>query len=309
MRKRRIFWAGSAVLLGYLSLSALGGAIVGEATLHPARRPIPATEQEQAQAWARDDDASFSDVSISAQDGAVLRAWFLRPEEWNGNGVVLLHGMGDNRLGMSAYADMLVIHGYSVLMPDARAHGSSGGAFATYGLLEEDDIHRWVGWLITNQHSHCVDGFGESMGAAQLLQSLRTEPRFCAVAAECPFSTFREVAYDRMGQRFKAGPWVGRTLLRPLVESAFLYVKWRHGLDLARVSPENVVATTKVPVLLIHGQDDTNIPIRHSRRIAARNSQVVLWEVPHAGHSNAIDAAPQELQKRLIDWFDAHSAQ
>ena len=49
------------------------------------------------------------------------------------------------------------------------------------------------------------------MGAAQLLQSLDTHPHFCAVAAESPFANFREIAYDRMGQPFHLGPWVGRS--------------------------------------------------------------------------------------------------
>ena len=73
---------------------------------------------------------------------------------------------------MTNYADILLRHGYSVLMPDARGHGSSGGEFVTYGLLERDDIHQWVRWLVVNRHPSCVFGFGESMGAAELLQSL-----------------------------------------------------------------------------------------------------------------------------------------
>ena len=34
---------------------------------------------------------------------------------------------------------MLLRHGYSVVMMDARAHGVSGGKMATYGLLERQD--------------------------------------------------------------------------------------------------------------------------------------------------------------------------
>ena len=40
-----------------------------------------------------------------------------------GNAAVLLHGLADNRLGMIGYAKLLLAHGYSVLLPDARAHG------------------------------------------------------------------------------------------------------------------------------------------------------------------------------------------
>jgi pimeloyl-ACP methyl ester carboxylesterase len=91
--------------------------------------------------------------------------------------------------------------------------------------------------------------------------------------------------------------------LSPVVEFAFLYARWKYGLDMQQVSPEDSVAATRVPVLLIHGQIDSNIPPRHSRRIRARNPNVVLWEVPNAEHCGAISTAPQEFNQRLLARF------
>jgi pimeloyl-ACP methyl ester carboxylesterase len=141
------------------------------------------------------------------------------------------------------------------------------------------------------------------MGAAGLLQSLHSESRFCAVAAESPFSSFREIAYDRVGQFFHAGPWVGRIIFRPVVECALIYAKWRYHLNFDLESPEKAMEATKVPVFLIHGQVDGNIPVRHSRTIAAGNRNVALWEVPGADHCGAIGVAPAELERRVTDWF------
>jgi len=128
--------------------------------------------------------SEIAEVAMSAPDGTHLLAWNIRPRKGNDNVVILLHGLSDNRMGMLGYAELLLSHGFTVLMPDARAHGASGGGLATYGLLEADDIHRWVEWVQEPQHSSCIFGFGESMGAAQLLESLATEARFCAAAAE-----------------------------------------------------------------------------------------------------------------------------
>lgn len=144
------------------------------------------------------------------------------------------------------------------------------------------------------------------MGAAQLLQSVASEPHFCAVVAESSFATFREIAYDRMGQYFHAGPWVGRVVLRPVVEIALTIVRFRYHLNLAKASPADVVATTRVPILLIHGQVDSNIPIRHSKLIKARNPQVNLWEVPSADHCGATSVAPAEFERRVVGWFQTH---
>ena len=303
-RFRKFLLSFAAAISVYVLCCSVAGIFVAENTLHPGRQSE--THSDETADWISQDGATLSPVSISAADKVALYAWEVKPANANGDTVLVLHGMGGDRTEMEDYAEMFLRNGFSVLMPDARAHGKSGGEVATYGLLERNDVHKWVEWLLSHQSASCVYGFGESMGAAQLLQSLETEPRFCAVAAESSFSTFREVAYDRMGQRFHTGPWVGRTILWPVVESAFLFVRVRYGFDMDRVSPEDAVAASRVPVLLIHGEADANIPIRHSRAIAARNGTVVLWEVPNTGHSGAIGTSPKEFEVHVIGWFSSH---
>ena len=304
---RRTRWLIFALML-YTALCVIGGISLADGALRPARRELTAEEAARFRQTMAATGAQVEDVSINAPDAAVLRAWLVRPTHPNGDAAVLLHGLGDNRLGMRGYAQLLLSHGYTVLLPDARAHGISDGPLATYGLVERNDIHQWVDFVSAKVAPHCVYGMGESMGAAQLLQSLETGTRFCAVVAESPFSNFREIAYDRMGQPFHLGPWVGRTVLRPLVEVAFLRARWKDKLDMQQVSPEDSVARAHVPVLLIHGQSDSNIPVRHSRRIHQRDPQTVLWEVPGADHCGALVVAPAEFEKRIIAWM-AHAPQ
>lgn len=291
----------------YFAFSFVGGIFLADGALRPIRRPLAEDEVNQARQSVHALNAKLEDVSITTPDSTVLRAWLIHPHQSNGRAVILLHGLADNRLGMSGYARLLLLHGFTVLMPDARAHGTSGGMLATYGLLERNDIHEWFDLLQVRDHPACVYGFGESMGAAQLLQSLETGIDFCAVAAESSFANFREIAYDRMGQPFHLGPWVGRTMLRPLVESAFLRARWRFGLHMQEISPEDSVASSRVPVFLIHGQVDSNIPVRHSRLIHEHNPNTQLWEVPGADHCGAISTAPKEFEQKLLAWFGDHA--
>lgn len=307
---RRLRWLLVLIFL-YLGLCTVGGIYLADGTLHPTRRTLTDEKSAAFKSTVRAMRAILQDVSITTSDQVILRGWLLRPTAGNGNAVIVLHGLADNRLGMTGYAQLLLAHGYTVLLPDARAHGASGGELATYGLLEREDIHSWVDFLLAVAHPRCVYGMGESMGAAELLQSLQEGTQFCAVVAESPFSTFREIAYDRMGQPFHMGPWVGRIPLRPMVEIAFLRVRWKYGLYMQRVSPADAVARSHIPVLLIHGQIDRNIPVRHSRAIHGAAPQSVLWEVPGADHCGAIAVAPREFETRLLGWFDAtgkHSA-
>ena len=298
-------------LLIYLAFCSIGGMYLADGALHPSRRALTQEESAAFRLSVDSLDAQLEDVSVSTPGSITLRAWIARPRRGNGDTVFLLHGLGDNRLGMTGYALLLLKQGFTVLLPDARAHGQSGGELATYGLLERDDIRLWTEFLQTQTHPRCIYGMGESMGAAELLQSLTSGASLCALIAESSFSNFREIAYDRMGQPFHLGSWVGRTVLRPLVEFAFLRARWKYGLDMQQVSPEDAVAKSHVPVLLIHGQIDSNIPGRHSRRIHALAPQTVLWEVPGADHCGAIATDRQEFENRVFAWFatSAHQKQ
>jgi len=305
---RSILWYLSVTLaVLYLLGTLLGGIGLGDIALHPASSPIRQSEERNAEADAERSSVEFRDVELMTQDGTLLRAWFMRPQEANGNVVILLHGVSDNRLGMYGYGRWFMQNHYSVLLPDARHHGNSGG-LATYGIREANDIHEWVNWIETNDHPRCVYGLGESMGAAELLQSLTEEPRFCAVVAESPFATFREVAYARFGRPFHVGPWLGRTFFRPSIDVGFLYVRLRYGLNMEDASPERAVMNSKVPILLIHGLNDRNIPPYHSDLIEAANpGSVALWKVPGAVHTGAAKAAPEEFSRRVLGWFGEHS--
>jgi pimeloyl-ACP methyl ester carboxylesterase len=292
----------------YTILCAAAGIFLGEETLHPARRPLTAEAETTMRETSFSLDSEMEETSIQTPDAITLRGWMIHPRRSNGDAVILLHGLGDNRIGMTGYAQLFLAHGFLVLLPDARAHGASGGELATYGLLERNDIHEWFDFLLGKTRPRCIYGFGESMGAAELLQSLAVEPRFCAVAVESSFSTFKEIAYDRIGQPLHLGPWFGRTIFRPAVKFAFLYFRFKDHLDMENVSPEDSVANTQVPVLLIHGQIDSNIPIRHSRRIHARNFDTVLWEVPNADHCGAVSADPKQFAQHILSWFAPNRA-
>ena len=123
--------------------------------------------------------------------------------------------------------------------------------------------------------------------------------------------TYLQISRDRRGA---IAPLVALTLpaligaMALAVDVGFLYVYFHYGLNMEKASPERAVAATKIPVLLIHGLDDTNIPPYHSDRIQAKNpSDVVVWKVPGAVHTGAHKAAPQEFDRRVLEWFGTRS--
>jgi len=283
----------------------MAGAFIADGSLRLPRLPL--RHRQQVADYVRRHQAALQEVSITASDSVVLKGWYIRPRHFNGDAVLLSHGITDNREGVAGYGKLFLEHGYAVLLPDSRAHGESGGEFATYGLKEADDLHRWVSWIYTHDSPRCVYGFGESYGAALILQSLAVEPRYCAVVVEDAFSTARAMSYERISGPLHVGDWFGKTLGRPIIMAANSYAQLRYGIDLLKPSPLAALTHSAVPVLLIHGTADQAISPRHSEILAhAAPDHVQLWLVPHAWHTGAWSAAHDEFESRVLGWFSSH---
>ena len=308
MRKLFIILAG--VFVSILTFLTIASIFLCEGTLHLAHKPLTGKMQAMAEQSARQLGVKMENVQVTSFDGVTLRGWFFRPEQGNGDVVIVLHGHGDNRAGMAGFVPLLLRHHYAVLAPDSRAHGESGGEIATFGLYESRDLSRWVDWLNAQHYQGCIYGLGESMGAAILLQALPNEPRLCAGVAESPYATFREVAYDRLARRIGGGLWARRLLCMPLVSEAFLYARLRYGIDFDQDSPARAMASPHAPVLLIHGMEDFNIPLRHCETILNHHAGLMeFWQVPGARHTGAFSAQPEEFEHRVTEWFTRFSRQ
>jgi len=295
-----------AVLLLYGVFSVIGGILLAELQLHPPRRPIR-NVPEVARTIRERYHADLQNVSVTASDGAVLRAWYVMPRNDNGNVIILLHGVGDNRDGMFGFARMFLDRGYRVLLPDARAHGESGGTLATYGIKESADISRWIDWIEAG-HPKCVYGLGESMGAAQLLESLTHENRFCAVVAEASFARFDEVAPERVANYTRMPIWFGETFERLPVTVAIAYSRWKYGVDLRAANPADAVEHSNVPVLLIAGTGDCDILPHHSEELARVGPRAQLWMVKGAVHTGAVNVDPGQFESTVTGFLANHGS-
>ena len=194
---------------------------------------------------------------------------------------------------------MFLDAGYSVLAPDSRAHGASGGDLVTFGYFEREDVLRWTQWL-RRQGCRRIYGLGESLGGSVLIQAAAREPVFTAIVAECAYRDLPSVAEYRMVRALGGPEFLARPFIRSLLASAVLYGRVRYGFDLTDTSSERAV---NVPLLLIHGDADHATPPEHSQAIAASALNAELWIVPGAGHTTASRTEPAEFRRRVLDWF------
>jgi alpha-beta hydrolase superfamily lysophospholipase len=302
---RRLGYIAIAILL-LLPIAAAGvGTQLVSVLLHPMN--LNPDRQEQTAGMLARTGATKENFDVMAKDGAALKGWKVKPRNPNGDWVLLYHGISDNRTGNLAHAEFLLTNHYSVVMMDSRAHGQSGGDKATYGWKERDDTRAIVDALYAGENVRHLYALGVSMGAAIALQSAAVERRIEGVVAEDPFANLREVTYDYAGLEFS--PLLGKTLFRPASMTALHQVNKIGDFDPDEVSPEKAVRSRAFPVLLICGTEDHRIPCRHAEAIyRAAVGPKELWIVQGAGHAAALGYAPQEYEKRVIQFFEKYPA-
>jgi pimeloyl-ACP methyl ester carboxylesterase len=286
-----------SLLAGGLFLAA--GGVAAENAMRPPRLPVALV----CPCFAH---MHCESVAIAARDGVRLSAWYYTPDvnlapASGDRAILLLHGVGSNRQDMVALGNLFLRRGYSVLEPDLRGHGESGG-LATYGVLEAADVRAWLDWL-DKDRARPVYGFGASLGASVLLESLKEESRFRAVVAESPYYDFPLVAEERIARMLPRGT---KWLAAPFVTSGIGWAKWHDGIDLGLASAAVGLKATKVPVLLIHGLADGMTSPDNSRRLKALNPTAQLWLVPGSGHADAWQTATNEFETRVLGWFSAN---
>ncbi len=295
-RKRLLRW-GALAVGGYLLLCGVAGVFLAEGALRPARLANDPGARERLAMLGKVEN-------VEVTSGATrLRGWYVAPPADRGSAVLALHGIADRRSAMVAHAELLARHGYRVLLADLRGHGESEGDLSTYGVIEAQDAAVWQRWL-TERGARCVFGFGASLGGAVLLQAPRAGACLRGVIAEASYSSFADIAVDR-GAQFLGGSWLARLLVRPIVASGVLYARLRYGVRLAQASPEVAAGATSTPLLLMHGDADIETPSGHSMAIRdASPDHAELWLVPGAGHCGAWRQAPEEFERRVIDWLE-----
>ena len=297
--RRIVFFVIALLLLVSLGAGLVGHAI-GPGLLHPMRLN-PARLKQTAEMLERT-GATKEDFNVRTRDGVELHGWTIRPRSANGEWVLLLHGVSDNRTGVLGHAEFLLRHSYSLVMMDSRAHGESGGDMATYGWKERQDTVGVVNALYSTEKTRHLYALGVSMGAAVALQSAVIEPRIEGVVAEDPFADLREVSYDYAGLRLS--PFLGETLFRPASVFAMEALAKTGGFDPDDVSPEKAVAARPIPVLLICGTRDTTIPCRHAEKIyRAASGPKEFWVVNGAEHASALGQAPEAYEEKVVHFL------
>jgi dipeptidyl aminopeptidase/acylaminoacyl peptidase len=204
--------------------------------------------------------------TITARDGLRLNAWLYRPPPGSGTAgaMVYLHGgpEGQARPGYSEIFPQLLNAGISVLTPNVRGSGGFGRTFMHADDKEKriaaiNDVAACVRFLVDNglADPRRIACAGWSYGGFLTMAAMTFYPAlFAAGISICGMSD--------LGTFYRnTEPWIA--------EAA--YPKYGHPVNdrelLERLSPLRRVDALTAPLLVVHGANDTNVPVSESEQI------------------------------------------
>jgi dipeptidyl aminopeptidase/acylaminoacyl peptidase len=225
--------------------------------------------------------ASVKAVSISAPDGVSIPAYLTLPPGREAKGlpaVVLPHGGPSYRdqWGFDWLPQFLAARGYAVIQPQFRGSAGFGDKW-----LNENGFKNWrtsIGdvtasakWLtsqgIANPNKMAIVGW--SYGGYAALQSAVVEPSlYKAVVAIAPVTDLEMLKVDSAG-------YTNRRIVEQEVGS---------GPHVAEGSPRRNAAAIQAPVLLVHGDLDSNVRYAHSAEMdqalksAGKSSELITFK-------------------------------
>ena len=245
--------------------------------LHPARHRVVATPPPRCRA------ATFAGAGVE------LKGWQCGAVGTRRGSLVYLHGVADNRTSGRGTIALFSARGFDVVAYDSRAHGESDGGACTYGYFERHDLRRVIDTLAPGP----VVLIGTSLGAGVALQEAADDPRVSAVVAAETYSDLRTVATERAPFFFTPG----------ILRRAFALAEQQARFQVDAVSPVIAAARITAPVMLIHGDADTETSPDHSRRVfAALRGQKRLILVPGARHNGSLRG---EVWDEIARWLDS----
>jgi len=227
----------------------------------------------------------FQEIRFPTANDCNLYGWWMpapKAEFDSAPTLILAHGWGRNVDRMLPYIRNLRPGNYHLLAFDARNHGSSDSdrysslpKFAEDIRAAVDFVEKQVGAPATK-----IGVLGLSLGGAAAIYAAALDQRISSVVTVGAFAHPAEIM--RLESRRRHIPYF------PVVLLMFQYVQFKIGARFEQIAPVNNIRKTDARILLVHGEQDTIVPLEQAGKLAAAGNpeRVVLWKLPGRGHSD-----------------------
>jgi len=235
-------------------------------------------------------------LDVRTADGVGLAAWYL-PGSLPAAIVVSggYRGRAGDVLGISA---ALQRAGFHVAVYGWRGTPGSEPAAHTLGVYERNDLKAVIEALAARLGPIPIGLLGYSMGGAVSISVAADDPRVGAVCTDSAFADPTELIGDRVHSALR----IPAALVMTPVAAVFAR---RTGARLSDFRPVWVVGRIAPrPILLIHGEEDASVPVRHAQLLFdAAGEPKELWRLPGVGHVGAYFADRDKYVRRVTAFF------
>ena len=259
---------GLYILIGILMLYVLFTLFLTYLGQQFPRNPV----QDKPE-WGR-----TTDTKIPTIDGGLLEVWRIEPDVPSRGTIIFAHGWGRNRDRMVSRARIFAGWGFTAIIHSARDHGGSSRRRFMNAVKFAEDIETVIKWI--NQP---VILYGHSAGSAgAIIAASRNPNRIKILFLEASYAYTKEALLSLYR-------WVNiffGVCFGPMI-LFWMNLFYRNQLD--SVSPARLAPVIKMPVMLIHGENDRRFPLAFAlelKRSFARES-VELYVAKGAGHSDS----------------------
>lgn len=211
---------------------------------------------------------------------------------------VLCHGYrGTARRDFSGGAVEVINLGYTTILIDERAHGTSQGHSITFGVREVKDVIKWVEYA-RNRFGEDAELvlIGISMGGATVLMASDKVGK-AKIIADCPYSSPKI-----MLQHSVKALGLPVAIFYPLINLSS--IMFAHT-NLNKISAYDTVKNTDNPILIIHGNKDTVVPYTISQDLYNAYQDKIQYELfDGAEHGMSYIVDKSRYQKIIKDFLN-----
>ena len=249
--------------------------------------------------------ASKEDITLKSFDGLNLTSTLIMNENPTNKFIILVHGVSICYVGSLKYFDIFYKNGFNVLIVNQRRHGKSEGKYSTYGFYEKYDVNMWIEYLKSRFGNDIILGLhGESMGAGTVMETIPLNDSIKFVIEDCGYSNFHELIGFQITHAYK-NRFV-RKILRPSLIFANFFMKTKAKFSMKKIVPIDIVASTSLPMMFIHGKEDYFVPWYMAVDLykAKTKGYKELYLVEGAKHAEALEVNKILYEKKIMTFIE-----
>jgi len=235
----------------------------------------------------------YENVSFTTSDKIRIAAWLISSPKPKGT-VIVGHGYPFDKANIFPVARFLYPD-YNLLFYDHRYFGESSGWITTGGVKEPEDVKAAVRFVRKRFKDKPIALYGFSLSASSMLMA---NQKVNAIISDSAYASL-----DNMVARLFAmfGP-----VKAPFVFATKFYASLFLRVQTKDVSPAKAVEKSKIPILVIHGDQDSQIPVENAYALKDSNPSIELWIVKGSDHGEAYARHPKIYKKRVKDFLKKH---